>query len=1853
MQLSFRLFIIFFAGIFILNSCGKSEKKQVKTVDSGFTQFVTSYTSGVVSCKAPIVIQFAQEPKELQQPGVDVPEQLISLSPQIEGKVQWMDNQTLAFIPSKKLKSGTTYQVNVAIGKILDVPEKYQTMEFPIQTIKQSFKVNNLAIKAYDSENMKVQFLSGVVYTADCADDSEVEPIIEIDKQGEKLAVNWQHDAGGKKHTFQVDSLKRTADSQQLTIKWNGKSINDETVGEEKIELPALDVFKVADVSVVQQPEQFLLIRFTDPLLSSQDMKGLVTIDKINDLKYLVENNELKVYLPSRLAGEHEVFISSGIRNALNFQLKEARNLQIRFEDLKPAVRLIGKGSIVPSSNELIFPFEVVNLKAVDLRIIKIFTNNIHQFFQQNNYQRSNDIKQVGRLILQKKIDLNVSSFAELKNWNSYTVDIASIVDIEPGAIYRVQLRFNKNYSLYGQEQMPEPETTSPADQLEEEKIFQNELRNWDTPGWYSDYYYPDGYQWRERDNPNHTSYYQSDRFAAKNLFATDLAIIAKGGTNLAMNFVVTNLKTTEPESGVNLKFYNFQKQLMESLATGSNGMAKIDLNYKPFLLIAEKNGQKAYLRLDDGSSLSLSNFDVSGDVVQKGIKGYIYGERGVWRPGDQIYLTFILEDKQDNLPDDHPVIFELIDPKGQIVTRQVKTAGENGFYCFTTKTDSEAPTGNWSARIKIGGQTFSKRVKVETVKPNRLKIDLKFESDQLSIWQGYAEGMLKSSWLTGATAKNLKAQISVSFSKLKTSFNGYFNYHFDDPAKEFFVEETEVFNGKINEKGEAPINFKLPKITSAPGMLNAHFSTRVYEETGDFSIDMQTVPYAPYSSFVGVKLPASESNWYKTNTNYPLDIVTIDAKGNPIDRKDLELTIYKVDWRWWWDAGDDNLAHYVNNSYRKPVMRKLINTVNGKAQFPVEINYRNWEDNGRYLIHLKDPESGHSTGITAYFSKWGYWAAENSAGGATILSIKTDKDTYQVGEKATVTIPSAKEGKALVSLENGSDVIDLFWVETKEKNSQFSFEVKPNMAPNIYVHISLIQPHAQTVNDAPIRLYGVVPVMVEDPATHLEPELNVPQELRPEEEYEVKVSEKNGKKMTYTLAVVDEGLLDLTRFKTPNPWPSFYAREALGVKTWDFYDDVIGAYGARLERAFAVGGDENLAAAKRKKVNRFKPVVSFIGPFTLEKGKTDQHNLKMPNYVGAVRVMVVAGNNGAYGKTDQSVKVVKPLMLLATLPRVLGPGEEVKLPVNVFAMKPEVKEVEITIQPNDLLTPVSEKTKHVQFKEIGDQIAGFNLKVAEKTGVAKVTITAKSGSHKATYEIEVEVRPSNPKVVNVEETIIQAGEKWNKTVQAPGMAGTNTSMLELSNLPPLDLSRRLDYLIRYPHGCIEQTTSGAFPQLMLDRLTNLSPEQKKDIEDNIRIAINKINRFQTSNGGFSYWPGAAYTSSWGTNYAGHFILKAEKAGYTLPFGLKDKWLTYQKNAARNWQNSDKAYERAALIQAYRLYTLALARSPDFGAMNRLREEKNIDQLARWRLAAAYAVAGQPEVADKIISSLSKEIKPFRELSYTFGSDLRDKAMILETLIHLNKQKEAFPLVTDLANELSSDNWMSTQTAAYSLLAIAQFAGENNLEKTTIEAIVRINNESSKTVSDQKAVWQTPINLKSNQSASVEIENKTGKIMYARITSEGIPMTGDTTSSESNLRMNLRYTDMQGQLIDPTLIKQGTDFVAELSINNPGQKGVYKEMALTSIFPSGWEIINTRLNDVESSLKSDAFDYQDIRDDRVYTYFDLKPLEKKTFRILLNASYEGKFYLPSVNCEAMYDNRINARKPGKWVKVVK
>ena len=1832
-----------------ITSC-KNKKTELKA----FHSYIKAYTSGIISNQDEITVVFFNNISGAVS-GSDIEKKVFDFSPSVKGRTYWRDDKTIVFSPDKQLKSDTKYSVKLHLNKILQVPKKLKTFEFTVKTVKQSVNVDFGGLKAKDINDLTNQRLQGELTTSDFAENTNVEKILTATQGKRNLDISWEH--SGNRHNFIINDIVRSEKQNKITVKWDASVIESTDKGEKAIAIPSLDDFSVFDIKVFQSPSQRIDIYFTDPLDPNQEPDGLIylTSDNFTPVTFSVKENLVSVFPARHIKNSVTLIVDKSIRNIMGYNLKKGFSKKIAFENLKPALKPIGKGVIMPTSSDkgLIFPFKAVNLKAVNVRIIQIYEDNIAQFLQNNKLDGSREMRRVGRLIYKNTIQLISDKYIDYGVWNNFSLDLAKLIKTEPGSIYRVLISFDKSQSLYS------CGNNTAGDEL---KPFsdKNEFADYDNPDLY---YYDDFkidysvYNWSERENPCSESYYMNSKnFIARNILSSNLGIIAKSNENNDFIFVVTDLLTTNPVQGVNVDIYNFQQQLMTTVVTDNSGKAAASLSGKPFLLIAKKDKQRGYLRIDDGSALSMSMFNVSGKKNKKGLKGFIYGERGVWRPGDSIYISFILEDKNRVLPENHPVVFELYSPDNKLYYQKIATNGLNGFYDFRTATKKDDPTGNWLAKISVGGSVFTKYLHIETIKPNRLKINLDFGSEILHD-NNLQNGKLNVKWLHGAPAKNIKVKIDLIVSKGKTTFKGYDNYSFDNPSKEFYSYDNTVFSGYTDENGNASVKTKINSGSKSPGMLTAKFKTFAFEESGNFSTDIFSLKYSPYKSYAGVKVPEGKgwNNALFSDKEILIPVVTLGENGNPVDRNKVKIQIYKIERRWWWeDASDYELARYVRDKRKNLIKTDYIDTRNGKALYKLKFNKETW---GEKLIIVTDPVSGHSAG-KLFFTTYSGWWYDNDVNteAAEILSFTTNKKSYNTGDIVKVELPSSQTGKAFVSLETGSKILKTFWVDVAETGNKFTFTAEPEMCPNVYINISFIQPHNQTENNLPIRLYGIESVSVENPQTRLHPVLSMPDVLEPNQKVTVKVQEADGKKMTYTIAVVDEGLLDLTRFTTPDVWNAFYTHEALGIKTWDMYKYVMGASSGEMSGLLAIGGDEEIKPVDAKKADRFKPVVKFFGPFELTSG-TNKHTFVMPNYVGSVKTMVVAGNNGAYGKTEKTTPVKKPLMVIATMPRVISPGEEVQLPVTVFAMDKKVKKVILSVENNNLLSLSGEKSKTITFTETGDKTVNFKIKVNNKTGVGKLKIIAKSRGEKAYYTIELDVRLPNPPITNIIDAVIEPGKKWETQYSALGVAGTNSGVVEVSRIKPMNLENRLNYLIKYPHGCIEQVTSSVFPQLYLENLVKLTDAQKQDIENNIKAGIAKIMTFSLNNGGLSYWPGqSGYASNWGTSYAGHFLIEAKAKGYDVSNGFMKKWIKYQTKQANSWSASSyhNSYygSNNDLMQAYRLYTLALAKKPATGAMNRLREIDNLSVSAKWRLAAAYYLAGRKKVADELTANLTTKITSSSSsaMSYSFGSNIRNEAMILEYLTLLGNKIQAVQVVDELSSALSSQEWMSTQTTAFSLLAIAKFAG-NLLEQGNLKYHISINN-NSQTINVESPVYQHEISFSKSTNGNVSIENKTDKFIYVKIQLTGTPLDAQVEADANNLTMKVKYYDLDGKPLNSGKIYQGTDFIAEVTVHHPGVMRSYSNMVLSQIFPSGWEVHNIRMEG-NMQYSGDTPQYQDIRDDRIYTYFDIARGETKIFKVLLNAAYLGKYHLPSVYCEAMYNNKINAHSANGWVEVIK
>lgn len=1842
-----------------LYSCTRTQKDIIPSAD--YAPYVNAYTGGVISQNSTIRIELTHD-----QPMVDINNELksnpFSFSPSLKGKAYWVSNNTIEFVPEEgALKPGTLYEGTFRLGDFIEVEKKLKEFNFSFRVQERNFtlQLESLPITAAQPNEINMK---GEVRFSDVVKKEEVEKMLTASDGKKSYPVEVTATDNHTRYLFSIRQIPREADDYPLTITANGNPAGIDRKQSEEVLIPAKDCFRFMSAERIDQPENGIEIIFSAPLSTTQDLKGLIEIPEISSSIFQISENRVFIYFEANTQNKLTLNIHEGVKDSQGKALGTSHTISFSEVSLKPQVEMSTTAAILPDSKSLIIPFRAVNLYAVDLSVIRIFENNVLMFMQTNSLASANELRRSGRLVYKKTLWLAKDASKDIHHWGDYSIDLAGLIHQEPGAIYRVILSFRQEYSAYpcgGVEnqdmKFADSSTSDGLTKVSGSVLSEEDEAIWNTPEAY--YYYNGGtmdwsvYRWTERDNPCHPSYYMnSDRIAACNVFASNLGMIVKRNSLNKLWIAVSNILDTKPIGKAQVTAYNFQLQPIGKGETNGEGFVEITPNGVPFIIVAESEKQKAYVRVVDGEEQSVSRFDVGGKDIQKGLKGFIYGERGVWRPGDTLHISFILEDREKRIPDKHPVALEIYNPRGQFYTKMISTQGMNGFYTFDVPTQATDPTGLWNAYIKVGGTTFHKGLRIETIKPNRLKINLALPKVlQATDKDFYAP--LTSTWLTGATASKLKAKVEMSLSKVNTQFKNYGQYIFNNPATDFTTIKTDIFDGTLDAEGKANVMLKVPTATEAPGMLNATFTTRVFEPGGDASIYTQTIPFSPFTSYVGINLNQPKGKYIETDKDHVFDIVTVNTQGQLVNSSNLEYKIYRIGWSWWWENSGESFGTYINNSSITPVASGNLQTKGGKASFKFRIDYPSW---GRYLVYVKDKESGHATGGTVYVD-WPEWRGRSSKtdpSGIKMLAFSLNKDSYEIGETATAIIPAAAGGRALVSIENGSTVLRQEWIEVSNGgDTKYTFKITPEMTPNVYLHISLLQPHAQTVNDLPIRMYGVVPVFVTNSQTVLQPQIQMPEVLRPETNFNVTVSEKTGKPMTYTLAIVDDGLLDLTNFKTPDPWNDFYSREALGIRTWDMYDNVLGASAGSYSSLFSTGGDATLKPADAK-ANRFKPVVKFVGPFYLGKGKSQTHTLKLPMYVGSVRAMVVAGQEGAYGNAEKTAFVRTPLMMLSTLPRVLSIQEEITVPVNIFAMENQVKNVTVSLQASGGgVQIVGANQQSLKFSQPGDQLVFFTLKTGSKTGKATIHLTANGGGQQTKETIEIEVRNPNPVVTLRNSQWVEAGQSKELSYNLSSSSANNQIKLEVSRIPSVDISRRFDFLYNYQHHCTEQLTSKALPLLFIGQFKTIDKIEAEKIKTNVQEAIRQIYGRQLPNGGFVYWPGNAVADEWISSYAGMFLTLAQEKGYAVHSNVLNKWKRFQRAAAQNWRMPQDASGwqqwQSELQQAFRLYTLALAGAPEYGAMNRMKEQAGLSIQAKWRLAATYALTGKMKPAEELVYNAETTVSPYSSMNQIYGSSDRDEAMILETLILMNRERDALQQAKVVSKNLSQEEWFSTQSTAFALMAMGRLAEKLS---GTLDFVWTWNDKQQPAVKSAKAVFEKEI-ATTPKSGMIAVKNQ-GKgalsvdlITRTQLLNDTLPAISD------NLRMDIRYANLNGTPISVNDIIQGTDFMAITSISNISGTSDYTNLALTHIIPSGWEIYNERMVAPETeSVAADGsgksvskYNYLDIRDDRVLTYFNLRRGETKVFTVKLQATYAGNFILPAVQCEAMYDVNVQAR----------
>ncbi len=1795
-------------------------------------KIVVSQVPQIISISSPLDLNFNTEVIPPHLCGTVLDQSPFTFQPPVEGEAKWLSQTLIRFTPSEHLKPGIAYKGlfkgKTAFGEQCNIND----YEFTFKTAGQEVLYFNTDFVPDTGKNM-VRLKANLTF-AQPFDLSRLKKDLLCKGNKKRLDVTVSQRTDDQRIAdLSVGPLKRGPDPVRFTFTLPGSYKAEKKEWHKEIILPEASAFRVishSDMGEVQGNQRVYGFRFSDPLKKGLDLSGYVSIDPSIDYTVSTDDRILKVQASFISGNQYRIRLSKGLPGALGIALTDDYDASLSFSNLKPEIRWLSKGIYLPSDNQLKIQLKSVNISKINVSVTEIYENNLGFFLQSNIlYDEKNtpyqnrydyfspryygDLERAGKEIYNKKLKITDNK----NKWITTEFDLSEVFSGKKNSAFIVSCRYNKT-DLCGRCINDRNDFT--GDQL---------------------YYEDDNYY----SNPCQEGYYYRHGTISKLLIASDIALTLKTVKDGIHVYAVNTLKA-QVVPGLRLALFSYQNQILERATTDNSGHVLFSVTDGHYIR-GEDKGSMAIMRLDH-SAWELSSYDIAGmDDGKSGTDVFMYTDRGVHRPGDTVHFSAIIRSERKIPPENQMANLKVKNPLGQIVFEEKKSCGKNGHIHFSIPSDIKDPTGNYVAELKTADNSFTKVLKIETVKPNRLKVNVGI-ADTIMDSKGNVKGNIESKYLFGTPAAGLRTVITADYSSLPLNIPVLSDYSFGNSLRYFTGRTQQISDSVLDTEGKLQINHRIEGVQKIPELLNARYQVRVYEKGGDFTSQSKNVVVIPYTSFVGIKNVFYYGS-AATGQSYNLPIVLSDIRGQLVAGRKLKVRWYLNKQYWWYDYDNHDRKDFrtSENTYKieefelisadKPTLQRL-----------------DIDDAGQHFIEVIDEQSGHSAGLFFWASSWGEEQIPENAR-QPLLPVKADKNIYYTGDKAEFSFETPKEGLAIFTVEQGLRILHQEVKKVKQGRTIFSLDITKEYVPNCYASVSLIQPVNRNSNDLPLRIYGLKPFTVEDKGTRMKLSLEAPEEIKANKKFEIKITSADSREGTFTVAVVDEGLLDLTGFQTPDVWDHFFHKRRLAVVSRDNFEEILSSLMPSMDKKFSIGGDLGLERSLRageSRLQRFKPVVLFSGPVPIKPGSSSVLSFNMPNYAGSVRIMVLGCAQNSYVSVEKTIPVRQELMILTTVPRVARPGDLFSLPVSIFSTSKNVKDVNVGIRVAGNLNINGSKDTLITFENPGEKDVRFLINVGKSIGKATLIVDAVSGKYRTSDTTALPVTAANPYYIRVTDTTVSSDNGLAVTPGQIGIEGTSRARIAISRFPDIQINKRLKDLIQYPYGCIEQIISGVFPQLYLGKLVDLKDYQNLSVTDNVNAGINRLQNF-CIDGGFSYWPSSqnhkSELSDWGSDYAGHFLIEARKAGYHVPDNLINHWLNYAQSNAKKINVKNFRY------QTYTLFLLSLDGKPNVGAMNLVRENhlNDLDPLSRKLLAGAYFLAGQKDAAEKVNKHMITEISSYRESAGSYGSTLRDKCLIAYISQIMGDKTDAMKLMRSIANEFKPQGWYSTQENAFALIAICEIYGDRNLTGSTRTFSMEF--QDGKTRSYELKGYQISMDISDYFNKPIRIKTDKPDPLYVSIFEEGIPLEDMIKTGQKGLELTRNFYDIQGNLTQLESISQGDQFWVRYRIRSTAS-GPLKELALSSVFPSGWEIINPRMEEGTlpswvSNISVSNGKYMDIRDDRVNWFFDLDSSTETNIIIKCNATFAGTFRLPPVTVEPMYSPDYYARIESEIVTV--
>ena len=1672
-------------------------------------------------------------------------QQALVVTPDLPGSIRLEDSTTLVFTPAKPLRPATTYEVKLN-GTVL-VPQKgYLQSTAHLKFNTEPFKVvSSRLFYTYDLMNGFEKELAGELEFNYPVDLDRLKNNFSAFREGKALSVSLEPGTLPNRFFFRAEGLARETREQILRVHV-GENLACADCGgplgkpyETTLTLPARPKFEVKEVRVHNQPGSSLIaILFSKPV-SKEQVKAHLTVSPSIPIKIQTEYCYVVLRGDFQPNIDYRVILDSGLQCLEGDTLDRSVDRTIRLQDAAPRVRFADRGRLIPTGADPMVAVKTVNLDNYNYEVHKVFRNNLVTFLKgSRRYSRSYRYFQQGG------------------------DDEGDGDEGEGDGGDESDSQYNYDMDQWSDEGIGAPVTTGSVTveggRINEEVETRLKFKGWQAQPW-------KGLFTVQVNDP------QGGSQDARWFLVTDLGLLAKrAGDDLWVQAL--SISKVKAEVGVKLSLVSDNNQVIAEAITDETGRAWFKnwknnpYNFTPLAIVAEKEGDWSFLKLAD-TELNSSRFDTGGDEFStQGWDGFLTTDRGLYRPGDTVHFTGVVRQADLTTPLSLPVRLKIFDTGGTEMARYPAQLNESGMAVFTFPLRGDLTTGTYSASLELEKGTVLARtdLKVEEFIPNKIKAEVVPQAKVAAAGENLVFDV-RAHHLFGAAAAALKVRAHVELRDAVFKPKDWESYKFSDDSRTFEGDTLQVPDGVTDDKGVFSARLPIPLTVLPSSMLEAVVYAEVFDTGGRPVGASSTVQVHRYPVYLGLKSDKGRqvSPGKKLNLRY----IAITPEGKLTKVGATQLVIKRKRWYSVFRQSGWSGRGFESSYYEETVLGKEV-TIGGKGSIKFTP-----DKPGEYTVYLGNDGSMR----TSYtFVATGLGSSPDKAEAAPTnleapekLSLILSQKTFQPGEKPQIEVRAPFAGTLILT------------VEREKVYSTHSFAVPQGLSvlslpaatsdyfPNVYVVGVLVRPPLESLREMPGVSFGITPLMMDLKSRKVSLDwADIPAKVRSREGISVDL-DTGAPGAQVVLAAVDEGILDIVDFKTPDPFEHFYRKRSLTTETLSLFDDVL----PQLDHKMAVGGGEEGPEFSRRHLNpiaakRVKSYAQFSGILTADKKGKVTYHFPTNEFHGEVRVMALAVEGKRFGASARSVNVADPVVVEPSFPRFLAPLDIIDVPVLLYNQMSEAQALKVDLTMTGPVAVDGDAEKNLTLPPGGQTKILFHAKAKKDAGVAKFTVAATDAKGEV-FDVttELAVRPANPLTTEVHYGELAPGKEDLLKVPGGFIPEGQRIRMVVSSSPLLTFLQSLDSLIQYPWGCTEQLTSQAFPLLYFEDmglLTGRFADRAGELQRFVQAAIDQIEERQWDDGGFALWPSTTRRNDYLSNYTADFLFEAKAKGYDVKDSVLER-IKKRIGAIRIIQKGGRLDRRKANLEVeestYVLYLKALAGTPDKEMMDRFKEQNRKD----FYLSLAYSQIQDRGSALQVLP----EVKMPDGLQRKFWDDwFSPNKYAALYLLCLTRADPTSPKIRDLVlqfgQRMKNGEFGTTQDNAWCFRALGE-AVKTFGQFEPLSAGWKVVGGVEKPLKGETA----QLTDRAISGHDIQLVNHGTSPLYYNLMAEGTRLESKKDNVENGITVSREYRDEDGKPVNLGSITQGQLVVVTLKVEcaKPMDNLVVVEPKLTG-FPS-------------------------------------------------------------------------------------